>query len=200
MGISNANYWTLVTVKDRLGTFSGKRILELGNQVMREWISGRKTSKDYFNDQGVMEHVYFDLNGQDGAVPVDLTAPVPAEYHNRFDLVTNFGTSEHILNQRQVFKTIHDCCRTGGYMVHSVPLDGYWKRHSPYHYKPGFAVALAEKMGYAMVESDVNDRGNDKLLTFVLYKRADSLFAGNTFPMGEITQTSNYPKNTDNLQ
>ena len=40
----------------------------------------------------------FDLN----------TDSVPDHLHGQFDLVTNFGTSEHVLDQYRVFSTVHD--------------------------------------------------------------------------------------------
>lgn len=52
-------------------------------------------------------------------------AVLPHELHARFDLVLNFGTTEHILNQYNCFKVIHDATRAGGYIYHSLPAVGY---------------------------------------------------------------------------
>ena len=57
---------------------------------------------------------------------VDLNhAPAPAAFRGTFDLVLNFGTTEHLLNQYNAFKVIHDSTRVGGYIVHSLPAIGY---------------------------------------------------------------------------
>ncbi len=51
---------------------------------------------------------------------------LPAEHHARYGLVTNHGTSEHIANQWNVAKTIHDATAEGGLMLHAVPVSGEW--------------------------------------------------------------------------
>ena len=57
---------------------------------------------------------------------VDLNhAAAPAAFRGAFDLVLNFGTTEHLLNQYNAFKVIHDSTRVGGYIVHSLPAIGY---------------------------------------------------------------------------
>ena len=57
---------------------------------------------------------------------VDLNhAPAPVSFRGKFDLVLNFGTTEHLLNQYNAFKVIHDSTRVGGYIVHSLPAIGY---------------------------------------------------------------------------
>lgn len=48
----------------------------------------------------------FDLNF-DALAPKDV---------GRFDLVLNFGTTEHVFNQYNAFKIIHDACRAGGWI------------------------------------------------------------------------------------
>ncbi|MDA0226402.1 MAG: hypothetical protein O2975_09865, partial [Proteobacteria bacterium] len=37
----------------------------------------------------------------------------------------NFGTTQHILNQYNSFKVIHDATRLGGFIHHSLPGVGY---------------------------------------------------------------------------
>ena len=57
---------------------------------------------------------------------VDLNrAALPGSLRTKFDLVLNFGTTEHILNQLNCFKVIHDAAKVGGYIYHSVPAVGY---------------------------------------------------------------------------
>lgn len=52
-------------------------------------------------------------------------APLPVEFQHEFDLVLNFGTTEHVLNQLNCFKVIHDAAKAGGYMFHSLPAVGF---------------------------------------------------------------------------
>lgn len=85
-----------------------------------------------------------DLQGKD-AIKADLNQPI--NLPNQFDIVINSGTAEHVFNQAQVFKTVHDWTRTGGLMVHAVPVRGFFG-HGLYNYNPVFFRLLAEANGY----------------------------------------------------
>src|ERR1700720_902128 len=50
---------------------------------------------------------------------------VPQEHRGLFDCVFNFGTTEHVFNQYNSFKAIHDLACVGGHMFHQVPTAGY---------------------------------------------------------------------------
>ena len=84
-----------------IATLSGKRLLELGNQAIRR--NARKSynidtgkSKVYFLELGCNHHS-IDWNGLDGAIPLDLTLPIPIpKFMKYFDIVTDFGDMEHV--------------------------------------------------------------------------------------------------------
>jgi hypothetical protein len=50
---------------------------------------------------------------------------LPSMLRASFDLVLNFGTTEHILNQLNCFKVIHEAVKVGGCIFHSLPAIGY---------------------------------------------------------------------------
>ncbi len=52
-------------------------------------------------------------------------ARLPGNLRGYFDLVLNFGTTEHILNQFNCFKVMHDATKLGGHIFHSLPALGY---------------------------------------------------------------------------
>jgi SAM-dependent methyltransferase len=93
---------------------------ELGNKK-----NAKGTYKQYFESLGI-RHVSIDSNGLDGAVPLDLRAPIDI---GDFDIVTNFGTTEHVTEQEQCWKNVHNLVRTGGILVSMTPLPGHWLRH-----------------------------------------------------------------------
>jgi len=61
---------------------------------------------------------------------------------HRAELVTNFGTTEHVFNQHSVFNNIHNLCSVGGVMVHSVPIAGNIQ-HGYYNYQPRMFQEMA---------------------------------------------------------
>lgn len=151
---------------------------ELGDQRMKwnRW----KTGKRYFEAQGIKEHISMDLNGRRGALRVNLSEIVD-RWKNHFDIVTDYGTSEHVRGIYECFCNIHNFTREGGVMIHTVPISGGWIGHSPYHFKDWFFVKLAEETGYKSVLNEVRalpSRGKkvNSLVCSVLIKESDNLF------------------------
>jgi SAM-dependent methyltransferase len=64
-----------------------------------------------------------------------------------FDIVTNFGTAEHILNIGNAFRAIHDLTRPGGLSLHVLPAYGNLV-HGFYNVNPIVYPALATANGY----------------------------------------------------
>jgi hypothetical protein len=117
-----------------------RRMIELGNQHFHDYKVGLAFYGDHFivkhwAEEKEIEHVSIDTSGADGAEPLDLSKPItgiaPA------DIVTNFGTSEHVgaSGQEQCFTNILALCKPGGIMLHAVPREGHWKGHSDVTYQ-----------------------------------------------------------------
>jgi hypothetical protein len=89
-----------------------------------------------------------DLDPQFNSIPLDLNFdPCPPEHVGKYGFVTNHGTSEHILNQYNVFKVMHDLTVTGGFMLHAVPFTVHLE-HGFFNYQPNFFDALARYNSY----------------------------------------------------
>tara|TARA_R110000803_G_scaffold27700_1_gene64586 strand:+ start:1368 stop:1994 length:627 start_codon:yes stop_codon:yes gene_type:complete len=137
-------------------------VLELGNQTfVRECIdkypekligfSHTTPVKKYVENKNI-KHTSIDITGLDGSIPIDLnSSEIPLK--EKFDLVTNFGTSEHIEpNQYEAFLHIHNLCKIGGLMIHEVPHVGFWEGHCKFYYDEAFFKKLAEDNNYSIVE------------------------------------------------
>lgn len=146
--------------KDTAIDFNGKHMLELGNQECSDNAVPERTGKEYYTNRGV-KHVSVDLNGEDGALKVDLSKPISfPEWRGRFDIITNAGTSEHvepIEGQYVCFMNIHDCLKVGGIQVHLLPdinelnNNGRWKGHCNNYYSFDFFKMLQIKNDYKLV-------------------------------------------------
>jgi hypothetical protein len=75
------------------------------------------------------------------------TFQVPAVIRGSYHLITNHGTTEHVADQINCFRVIHDYAAVGATMVHAVPFTGYFN-HGLYNYHPLFFVFLAHANGY----------------------------------------------------
>lgn len=101
-----------------------------------------------------------DSDGRQGALPLDLNVDsAPAHWQQSFDLVTNFGTSEHVANQANCFKFVHDAARDGAFIIHELPFQG-WINHGFFNYQPVFFLDLASTNGYELVGVWVNNYPN----------------------------------------
>ena len=94
----------------------------------------------------------FDLNRED----------LPARHRKAYDVVLNIGTTEHVLNQYNSFKVIHEATRTGGFMVHQLPVSGYTD-HGYYVYAGRMFFELASFNRYEIVDIWYEGAGEDDL-------------------------------------
>ena len=104
----------------------GFHVCELGDQ----WITHTTPhilARDYYErEMGCKRYVCIDGNGRSGALALDLNKPLPKNAGiGSFDLVTDFGTGEHVFNQAQVWMTVHYLCRPGGFIAFDRPTQGY---------------------------------------------------------------------------
>ena len=71
----------------------------------------------------------------------------PTDFVGAYDLVLNFGTTEHLLNQYNAFKVIHDATKVGGYIVHQLPSVGF-SDHGYFTYTPRCMFDMAGYNNY----------------------------------------------------
>jgi hypothetical protein len=92
-----------------------------------------------------------DIFEGDGTIIFDLNRQEPgADMLNRYDLVTNFGTTEHVVNQYLSLKTIHEITRPGGLIYHQLPLSGF-HTHGYFSYNPLLFNEVAAANQYEVV-------------------------------------------------
>ena len=70
--------------------------------------------------------------------------------HGTFDTVINSGTTEHVLNQLNAFRVIHDAVKRDGHMVHVLPCVGYVD-HGFFAYTPRVFFDIAGYNDYELV-------------------------------------------------
>lgn len=162
-------------IDQKYSQYPGLRMLELGNQVLK--IDGtRRSAKPYFEEMG-FEHVSVDINGKDGALPIDLSVSIGDTLKKQYDVVTNSGVSEHVepfRSQYQCFKNIHDFVRVGGLMIHAVPHRGHYPNHCRFYYDENFFRYLSELNDYHILDLRVIRSG--KLVCAGLVKQHDQEF------------------------
>jgi hypothetical protein len=161
-------------------------MMELGNQQMYFHASVPEGSpaKAFFAARGV-RHTSVDLNGELGAVPLDLSQIVDEpDWTGAFDVVTDFGTSEHIGPGLPTLyacrANCHNWCRAGGVMLFVNPKTGNWPGHGYHYFTVKHYEALAASAGYRLLESSehptLGDRPDDWMIHAALLKPINSPF------------------------
>jgi hypothetical protein len=93
--------------------------------------------------------VSIDYSGSDNAIKVDLNQHL--DIINEFDVCINCGTTEHIFNQYQAYKTIHDHTKVGGLMIHWHPTHGFNHiNHGMFLIQPGLLQDMAHANNYSV--------------------------------------------------
>lgn len=115
--------------------------------------AGAPLARDFWLWLGC-SYASIDIDGSPGSIPLDLNFDqISEEMRGRFALVTNFGTTEHVANQLNAFKIIHDLAGVGGIMIHELPAQGYFN-HGFFNYNPKFFWLLARSNAYDWIEME----------------------------------------------
>jgi hypothetical protein len=160
------NKFNLTLIHNVLNQNEIENILELGNQVInnKDFNTNETLGKTYFTKLGY-NHTSVDWNGKDGALKIDLTKDIDDKYINKFDIVTNAGTTEHITNQFKVFQNLHKFGNDNCFYVNSLPLDTKQNQelygmktnpHGLYEYNARFFEKLCKLCNYEVV--DINTK------------------------------------------
>ncbi len=116
-------------------------------KIIEDFANWKGASRDLHEHLG-MEYACVDVDERFGSLALDMNFDeVPPEHQNRYDLTTNHGTSEHILNQYNVFKMMHDLTRPGGLILHAQTFTVHLE-HGFFNYQPVFFRALARANAY----------------------------------------------------
>lgn len=182
MGLTNATLRYLAGKQAALGLRPGARLLDIGLSELRchgdaDALAGFLDALAPGTDRATgdlapfLEHCYlgdvcrrfgidyvcYEVCGEQPFTFFDFNRDsVAVDQQGRYDLIFNLGTSEHILNQYNFFKSVHELCAVGGVMLHILPFSGYL-HHGFFNYQPKLFFRLAEHNGYAVTDFQVAD-------------------------------------------
>jgi hypothetical protein len=100
------------------------------------------------------EYAAIDIDGSPGSIPLDLNYDsIPPLTIGKYHIVTNLGTTEHVANQLNAFKIIHDLTAINGIMIHQLPAQGMFN-HGLVNYNFKFFWMLARSNDYQFIYSN----------------------------------------------
>ena len=110
----------------------------------------RCSAKPFYALLGVTQYTCVDLNGEHGAIPLDLNQPLEdRSLYGRYDLVTDHGCAEHAFNVAEAYRTMHRLCRPGGLLI--VTQHVYGVGNGYYNFDLQFFEGLAAANQYRIL-------------------------------------------------
>lgn len=149
-------------------------LIELGDQDLNpdEKFNSSMKFRDLFKDKFKSWRT-LDLQHVSGVEIFDLS--ILTNQENCTDIITNYGTSEHIepqTGQYVCWLNMHKFLRINGIEIHAIPIVGEWPDHCRYYYDFNFFKNF-EEFGYSILEMEITW---SKLVYCVLTKTENKEF------------------------
>jgi hypothetical protein len=108
-------------------------------------------SSRFFWESLGFRYAALDFDGHRDSTAIDLNKDtVPRRLRGNFGLVVNTGTTEHVANQDNAFRVIHDLAAVGGVMIHELPASGMMT-HGLFGYNMKFFWLLCRENEYEVI-------------------------------------------------
>ncbi len=122
------------------------------------------TTEDYFKSVGFKEYNSIDINGAYNSLQFDLNKNISEtyNYNEKYDLVINNGTGEHVFNQYALFLNFHNLTKPNGIMLNILPFID-WINHGFYNFNPIFFADLAASNNYKIIKISLANRDGAEL-------------------------------------
>lgn len=151
----------------------GFSVCELGDQYVT-YESPHRLAREFYEDLGCTRYDSIDANGR-ATIAFDLNRKWKARVEP-YDLVTDFGTGEHIFNQAEVWRTLHVLTKKNGFIVFDRPAQGY-EAHGFYGVHETLYRDLAAANRYLLTHFARATTPRGELLRGVFKKLSDTKFA-----------------------
>lgn len=149
-------HFTVDLIEEQLTVNKIKSVCDLGAQnLYNQPELPAPYASEFYKAKGI-EYNCIDLNGENEAIPYDLTKPLVVGKAVAFDLVVDAGTSEHCGRTKddlyQVLKNIHNLCRFQGIIIRENPKTGNWPGHGFHYMTKSFYKAFCKEQGYQLLK------------------------------------------------
>lgn len=135
--------------------------------AFRRQLGWQVWSDPLFRLLGASEVAAIDASGYQGASIIhDLNEPIPEELHERFDLVFDCGTLEHIFNVPVALKGYMDMVRIGGHLILVLPANNLFGHGFCQFSAELFYSALSEENGYTVQRMLICEEDSDTVYRF----------------------------------
>jgi hypothetical protein len=153
--------------------FDGANIIELGDQLMDIGHEGRyMRSDEYF--KGKYNMVSIDWHGKNRALKLDLSKPLKEEFEA--DLLTDFGTTEHVTDLYNALLNCHNFTKEGGVMIHVNPKINTYPGHGNHWFTQKFWNEFGAACKYEVLsvyEKSPYSKDNPDVEVYAVFRKAN---------------------------
>jgi hypothetical protein len=111
----------------------------------------RATLKALYNHLGIQDYTSMDINGDFGSIPLDLNYELTDKsLFDKFDIVTDFGSCEHVFNVGECYKTIHKMTKVNGLII---IYQSVFKGNGYFLFDRSFMEGIAAANNYKIITS-----------------------------------------------
>lgn len=107
-------------------------VCELGTQQIYTADRYGVYANVFYQDKGVSKYNCIDINWLNNSLYYDLSELIEGS-GLQFDIVTDFGTSEHVCNLHNCWANKVNLCKPNGLIISENPKEGSWFEHG-FHY------------------------------------------------------------------
>ena len=106
-------------------------------------------AKYFYESLGIKEYQSIDINGDHGAIAHDLNKPFEDKSKfNKFDIVTDQGSCEHVFDIAECYRTMHNLAKPGGYIIIAQAV---WKGNGYFKFDDSFFEGIAAANSYKVI-------------------------------------------------
>jgi len=125
----------------------------------------RDAQLPFYRIFGASRYQALDLEDSRAQIRADLNRPLPKSV-GTFDVVTNFGTTEHVFDIAQTFRSIHQLLSVGGVQLHTIAAYACID-HGFYNVHPTAYLDMAEANHYELVDVSYIDNINFRMADLI---------------------------------
>ena len=109
----------------------------------------RTSSKELYKLIGIDNYNSIDINGELDSIPFDLNMPLEDKsLFNKFDIVTDFGSCEHVFNVSECYRTMHKLTKVNGLIIINQAV---FKGNGYFQFDRSFMEGIAAANNYKII-------------------------------------------------
>lgn len=170
------------TKKELMGLLSSKGLelprFELGkSQILSVGLYEKfPTDLEVFSSVGFSGIHVLDVNNYEGAdILHDLNLPVSQDLYEKFDLIYDGGSTEHVFNLPQVLENYSKMVKVGGVIIHDSPTNN-WVNHGYYQIQPELYLDYYNENNYEVLQIQIVESKRRHLAKAKIYDYDPEVF------------------------